>query len=422
MTFSRRLTILAAALLIAGGAALWLSPQMRATVLAVLKATERHASNNARQGDHGHGAHKHGPGDAHGDGAIKLSAEQIEKARIELAPVDKGALAHRITATGTITPDSDRVARVAAKVVGTVAELRKRLGDQVTKGEVIAVLESREVADAKSDYLAALVKFDLQKTLFERDEALWDKRISSEQQFLRSRTALTEAQIRLDVARQKLAALDLSEAEVESLPRQPITALRQKEIRAPLSGQIVERRVSVGAPVGGEGHEQEIYVIADLSSVWVELAVPTSELPSIREGRPVSIGTSANDLRMDGKVIFISPLVHHDTRTARVIAAVANPQMAFRPGTFVTAQITTEEHEVELRIPRSALQTMGGEQVVFVRTADGFEKREVVLGRSDDKYAEVVFGLDAGETLAVTNTFILKAELGKSEADHGHAH
>ena len=230
MAFSRRLTALAAALLIAGGAALWLSPQMRATVLAALKPTDRHVSNHARDSEHGHGAHKHGSG-AHGEGSIKLNAEQIAKAKIELAPADKGALTHRIAVTGTITPDSDRVARVAAKVVGTVAELRKRLGDQVTKGEVIAVLESREVADAKSDYLAALVKFDLQKTLFERDQTLWDKRISSEQQFLRSRTALTEAQIRLDVARQKLAALDLSEAEVESLPKQPITALRQKEIR-----------------------------------------------------------------------------------------------------------------------------------------------------------------------------------------------
>jgi cobalt-zinc-cadmium efflux system membrane fusion protein len=422
MTFSRRLTMLAVALLIACGAALWLSPQMRATFLAALKPTDRHISNHARDSEHGHSAHKHGSGEAHREGEIKLSAEQIEKAKIELAPVDKGAVAHRISVTGTITPDYDRVARVAAKVVGTVAELRKRLGDRATKGEVLAILESREVADAKSDYLAALVKFDLQKILFERDQTLWDRRIISEQQYLRSQTTLTEAQIRLDVTRQKLAALDLSEAEVERLPKQPISALRQKEIRAPLTGQIVERRVSVGAPVGGEGHEQELYVIADLSSVWVELAVPTSELPLIREGQPISIGTSANDSPIDGKVIFISPLVHHDTRTARVIATVANPQMAFRPGTFVTAQVTTEEHEVELRIPRSALQTIGGEQVVFVRTEEGFEKREVVLGRSDDKYAEVVFGLDAGENLAMTNTFILKAEHGKSEADHGHAH
>jgi membrane fusion protein, heavy metal efflux system len=416
MISPRLLTALTAALLIAGGIALWVSPQLRATIFAAFKAAESHPNDHAHGGSHGHGG-QHGA-----EGAIKLSAEQIEKAKIQIAPADRGALAFRLTVTGTIAPDSDRIGRVAAKVIGTVAELRKRLGDRVTKGEVVAVLESREVADAKSDYLAALVKFDLQKTLFERDQTLWDKRVSSEQQFLRSQTALTEVQIRLDVARQKLAALDLSETEVESLPKQPISTLRQKEIRAPVSGQIVERRVSVGAPVGGEGHEQELYVIADLSTVWVELAVPTSELASIREGQPVSISTSAIQTATDGKVVFINPLLHAETRVARVIAAIGNPQMTFRPGTFVTAQITLEEQEVELRIPRSALQTMGGEHVVFVRTPDGFEKREVVLGRSDDKHAEVVFGLDAGENLAVTNTFILKAELGKSEADHGHAH
>ena len=422
MKFRKLPSVLAAFVLVAGGAALWLSPEARTAVATLLKPAERHAGQNAKDQD-GHGGHKHGAGERHGpEGELRLTKEQIEKAKIELDTVDKGTLARRVTVPGTITLDSDRISRVAAKVVGTVAELRKRLGNQVSKGEVIAVLESREVADAKSDYLAALVQFDLQKTLTERDQTLWDKRIISEQQFLRSRSALTEAQLRVNVARQKLAALDLSESEVESLPSQPITALRQKELRAPLSGQIVERRVDLGAPVGGEGHEKELYVIADLSGLWVELSVPTSELVSIKEGQPVSIRTSANGSATVGKVVFISPLLHAETRTARVIAAFANEAMTFRPGTFVTAQITIEEQEVELRIPLTALQTIAGEQVAFVRTNEGFEKREVVLGRRDDQFAEVVFGLDAGETIAVANTFVLKAELGKSEADHGHAH
>jgi membrane fusion protein, heavy metal efflux system len=415
------LWVLPATLLVAGGITLWLSPVVRMAVSAILATAESNAGKKV--GADRHSGHEHGSGMQHGaEGVIKLSAEQIENAKIELARADKGTLERRLTVPGTITSDSDRIGRVAAKVTGTVAELRKRLGDWVTKGEVVAVLDSREVADAKSVYLAALVNFDLQKTLFERDQLLWDRKIIAEQQFLRSRSAFTESRIRIDVARQKLAALDLSEADVESLPSQPITALRRKELRAPLSGQIVERRVDLGAPVGGEGHEQELYVIVDLSGLWVELSVPISELPLVKEGQPVSIGTTTNGARTDGKVIFISPLLHPETRTARVIVAIGNQKMTFRPGTFASAQITIEEQEVELKVPRSALQTIAGEQVVFVRTAEGFEKREVVLGRGDDKYAEVVFGLDVGEDIAVTNTFLLKAELGKSEADHGHSH
>ena len=189
--------------------------------------------------------------------------------------------------------------------------------------------------------MAALVNFDLQKTLFERDQTLWDKRIISEQQFLRSRTAFTEVQLRVNVARQKLAALDLSEGEVESLPTQPIATLRQKELRAPLSGQIVERRVDLGAPVGGEGHEQELYVIADLSSaVGGAFGAHVRACHRSGKGSRSRSAPAPTGAERTARSIFISPLLHPETRTARVIAAIGNQEMTFRPGTFVTAQIT----------------------------------------------------------------------------------
>jgi membrane fusion protein, heavy metal efflux system len=284
------------------------------------------------------------------------------------------------------------------------------------------VLESREVADAESDYLAALVQFDLQKTLFEREQTLWAQKISAEQQFLRARNAFRESELRVNVSRQKLSALDLTEQEIANLPTQSLTALRHKDIRAPISGLIVERRVDLGTPVGGEGQEKELYVIADLSGVWIELSVSTADLPSIRAAQPVAIASGPDGAQVQGRIVFVSPFLNPETRSARVIASLDNKDMAFRPGSFVTAAITIEERAADLVVPRAALQTIAGEQVVFVRTEEGFEKREVVVGRTDDRNAEIVFGLDAGETIAVTNTFTLKAELGKNEADHGHAH
>jgi cobalt-zinc-cadmium efflux system membrane fusion protein len=375
-------------------------------------------SDKGKADPHGHG-HGH---EGHAHGAIKLSAAQIEAARIEIANAEAGTIARRLNVPGAVIMDADRVGRVAAKVVGTVAELRKRLGDEVSKGEVVAILESREVADAKSEYLGAVVAFDLQKTLFDREQMLWDRRIIPEQQFLRTQTALSQAKLRVDLARQKLSALDLSESEVADLPNKPIATLRQKEIRAPLGGRVVERKVDLGAPVGGEGHEKELYVIADLSSVWLELSVPTSDLALVREGQPVAITAGGDGNSPAGKIIFTSPVLDRETRSARVIAAMENKELAWRPGSYVGAQITLEEQPVDLCVPRAALQTIAGEQVVFVRTEEGFEKREVVLGKADERTVEIVFGLDPGEPIAVANTFILKAELGKSEADHGHAH
>lgn len=371
---------------------------------------------------HGHG-HGHGAGEGHEEGpegVVKMPAERIAAAKIEVAPVAGGTLSRRLVVPGTVTPDADRIARVAAKVVGTVAELNKRLGDTVAKGEVVAVVDSREVADAKSEYLAALVNFDLQKTLFEREQSLFQKNITAEQQFLRARTTFTEAQLRVDLARQKLLALGVNDREVAGLSRQTTQGLQRYEIRAPIAGRIVERLVDLGAPVGGEGQAKELYVVADLSTVWIELSVPTGDLPTIKVGQRLTISSGANGQPTDGRVVFISPMLNQETRSARVIAAVDNKDLTWRPGSFVSAKITIEEQPVELRVPRTALQSLKGEQVVFVRTPEGFARREVVLGRGDDHAVEVVFGLDPGESIAIANTFVLKAELGKAEAEHAH--
>ena len=116
--------------------------------------------------------------------------------------------------------------------------------------------------------------------------------------------------------------------------------------------------------------------------------------------------------------MFISPLLNQDTRSARVIAEVDNEKLAWRPGSYVTADVIIEEGPVAVRIPRIALQTIGGEQVVFVRTQNGFQRRDVKIGRTGGQAIEVIAGLAAGEQIAVTNTFLLKAELGKTEAAH----
>jgi cobalt-zinc-cadmium efflux system membrane fusion protein len=402
----------AAVALVAGGAALWIFPEARTVFPTSIPGTEGNRSAKPAADDHAHRS----------DRIAKLTDDQIARAKIEVAAATRGVIVDRLAVPGTLVPDADRVAGVAAKVVGTVAELRKRLGDSVARGEVVAVLESREVADAKTDYLAAVVHFDLQKTLFEREQALYEKRVTPEQQFLRSRNAFIEAQLRVNVARQKLAALDLSEAEIAKLSMQQTASLRHKELRAPLDGQVVERRVNLGAPVGREGQESELFVIADLSSLWIELSVPTADIAAIKVDQPVAVAAGPNGARTEARIIFVSPLLHAETRSARAIAAMDNKNMTWRPGAFVTAHITVAEHTVDLRVPRGALQTMAGEQILFVRTAEGFEKRGVVVGRADEAHAEIVSGLDPGEVIAVTNTFVLKAEIGKGEGEHDHAH
>ena len=371
---------------------------------------------------HAHGAHE--PSEAEGaEGHVTMTAEQIENQDIKVAKAEGGLLSRHILVPGTITPDTDRIARVPVRVVGTVSEMRKRLGDDVRKGDVVAVLDSREVADAKSEYLTAMVQSDLQKVNFERQQRLLASAAASQAAFDNAKAVFQENQLRVDLARQKLSALGLNAAEVAAAQKRDeatpnASTLRQYELRAPISGRIVERKVDVGTAVGKEGDPADVYTVADLSTVWIELAVPTLDLDEVREGARVTVNRGGRSVQ--GKVVFVSPLLNVDTRSARVVVSLPNQDMAWRPGTYVTAEVETETDRVPVRVTKAALQTVEGKRVVFVRTDEGFEKREVELGRADDDAYEVVSGLRAGEDIAVANTFLLKAELGKSEAGHDH--
>jgi len=348
---------------------------------------------------------------------VKLTDEQVANARIEVAPVEEGVLARRINVPGVIVPDANRIAHVAVKLSGTVAELRKNLGDAVNREDVLGILESREVADAKSEFLAARLTNELQQELFERAKALWDKRISTEQEFLRSRNLAAQAKMRLNITRQKLFALGLTETEIFALPDEPEPLLRRQEVRSPISGQVAERKVDLGAAVGRDNLETELFVIVDLDRVWVEAAVSPSDLPAIKVGQAVSITARGVAQRANGKIVFISPLIDKESRSARVVSELANEDGVWRPGSFVSAAIATAEETVAHAVSEDAIQIVNKEKVVFVRTPEGFEKRPITTGRSDNRMVEVVAGLEAGEMIAVTNTFLLKAELLKSSAD-----
>jgi cobalt-zinc-cadmium efflux system membrane fusion protein len=350
-------------------------------------------------------------------GVVKLSAEDIESADIQVAAVQSGTIARRIVVPSKIIPHADRIAHVAVKLSGTVAELRKKMGDPVAADEVLAILESREVANAKSEYLAARVTNELQQEILNRDTILWERKVIADQQLLRSRNVAANAKITNDIARQKLLALGLTETEIAGLPDEPEASLRRQEIRSPIAGRVVERKVELGVAVGRDQLETELFVVADLDQTWVELAVSPEDVALVRNGQTVSVAARGIAEKAEGKVIFINPMVDRDTHKVHVVAEIDNKDGIWRPGSFVTAAIVFEERPVPIAVPVGAVQTMDGGPVAFVRTAEGFQRRQVVLGQSDDRATEVVSGLRLGEMIAVSNTFLLKAEMLKGGAE-----
>jgi cobalt-zinc-cadmium efflux system membrane fusion protein len=354
--------------------------------------------------------------EGHDDALVKLSERQVEAGKFAVTEAQGGVLSKRIAVPGSIVPSGDHIARVAVRLLGTVSELRKRLGDPVEAGEVVAVIESREVADAKSEYLGARLVFELQQTLFNRSTRLFEGKVLSENDFLRARTTFEDARVKIETARQKLFALSLTAEQIEALPQQPVETLRRQELRAPIAGRIAERRVELGSLVGREGQESELFVITDLSVVWADLSVSPSDLPAIHEGQKITLMGGVES--SPATIMFISPLLDKETRAARVVASIDNAARKWRPGLFVTAEIPTDETSAAIVVAKTALQTVKGETVVFVRTENGFEVRKIGVGRQDARLVEVTEGLVVGERVATSNTFVLKAELGKAEAGH----
>ncbi len=195
------------------------------------------------------------------EGLVALTPAQIEAAKIGVAKAGPGVIKRQIVVPAAVKPDPDHLARVAAKVAGVVAEMRKKLGDEAQKGETVAIIDSREVADAKTEYLAAQANYELQSQLYQREKGLFEKKITAEQLFLKAKATYTEARLKLELTRGKLAALDLSESEIAALPSQPVSRLREKEIRAPIKGRVIERLANIGLPVTAES---QLYVLADL--------------------------------------------------------------------------------------------------------------------------------------------------------------
>jgi membrane fusion protein, heavy metal efflux system len=350
-------------------------------------------------------------------GVVKLTDEEIKSAGIEILAVQPGTIARRIVVPGTIVPHADHVAHISVKVSGTLAELRKKVGDPVAINEVLAILESREFADAKSEYLAARLVNGLQQDLFEREKALWEKKVATEQDYLRSRNQAATAKMRNDITRQKLFALGLSPQEIASLPDEPEATLHRQPVRSPIAGRIVERKVEPGMFVGRDNLETEVFVVADPDPAWVDLALSPVDLPLIKEGQTVSISTRGVAEQTQGKIIFIAPILDKDSRSAHAVAEIPNRGGIWRFGSFVTANIVIGEEQAEVVVRSAAIQTMSAAAVVFVRTAVGFQKRQITLGHSDEQWIEILAGLRPGEMIATSNTFVLKAELLKALAE-----
>lgn len=286
-------------------------------------------------GDHAD-EHDH---DEHQD-VVHLSDAEMEEFGIDVDVAGPGKLRSEITVPGEVVVNYDRRAHIAPRFPGIVTEVRKRVGDHVRKGEVLAIVESNE----------GLISY---------------------------------------------------------------------EVSSFITGTVIEKHMTLG-----EVHPEdaEAFVIADLDTVWVNLGIYQMHLPKVAVGQKVviSAGKGVPDAR--GVISYISPSVDEHTRTATARVVLPNRGGRWCPGLFVEGRITIEEEGVAVLVPKSALQTMEGQTVVFIEAQEGYMMQPIEVGRFNETWAEVLSGLIPGQEYVSEGGFVLKAELlkGAFVDEHGH--
>lgn len=257
------------------------------------------------------------------EGRIELSPEAVQSAGIGIETAGPAQIKTVLELPGEIELNADKVVHVVPRVSGVVTEVYKNLGDMVKHGEVIAVLDSREVAEQKSEYMAFLKRIELARATFERKERLWRQKISSEKDYLASRQALAEEEINLQTATQKLLALGLSQTDLDSIPETAGRGLTRYELKAQFDGVVIKKEIAVGEAIK---EDADIFAIADLRTVWVGVTVYAKDLSVVRVGQNVTVRSKILGLEANGTLAYLGPLVGEQTRTALGRVIVQNPE------------------------------------------------------------------------------------------------
>jgi len=365
--------------------------------------------------EHAGHADSHGHDDRHEekqaaavpDDDIAMTTAQVRANGIGLEQAGPARIQELLHLPAQVNVDAERTVAVAAPGAGMVQSVAVTPGSTVARGQALLVLHSPEVAQWRAELATARQRRQQAQAVFQRERQLWEERISARQDMEAAQAALAEAQIAVQAAEGRLSALGIGGAALTGA----VT------VRAPIAGVVIERAVAAGSTVDPD---KPLLTVADLSHVWIEAALPTENLSQVTVGMPATISAAALEKPLAGTVSFVGPVLGETTRMATVRVTLANPGLRLRPGMLATLDLMGQHADAAVTVASDAVQTIHERSVVFVRTPGGFEARTVVPGRSDGKRTEILRGLAAGTQYAAGASYLLKADLGKGEAEHEH--
>ena len=356
-------------------------------------------------------------------GRVTLSPEAIETIGLRTVAAERRVLADEIRATAVLEPNEYALAHVSPRIGGRAIWVDAVLGQRVEEGETLAELDSIELGEKKAAFLQASTNLEVARRNYEREKRLFEGEISSEKEYLDAKGEFERAQASRRAAREGLRLVGLTEEQIERVTwggkGEPLSHF---PLVAPFSGTVIERHITLGELITPE---DKPFTIADLSTVWIRLAVYEKDLSRVRLGQTVRIRVDAFPAEtFEGTLTYLSNVLDPGTRAARARVEIPNSEERLRPGMFARAVVlvpSAEEREA-LVVPGHAIQRIDEKRVAFVAGGDrAFEMREIEVGRRAGDWVEVLSGLAAGDRVVTDGAFYLKSELEKEKmSGHGH--
>ena len=346
--------------------------------------------------------------DAPADGlAIRLESAQIAaRAGLETAqavPSDRGM---EVLATATLVLDNARSAVVSARAGGLIRAFLVDLGTRVRAGQPLALLESAEVAHQRADLRSARADEEVAQVAYERERALHEQGISALKTMQEAERDLIEARARADAGRTALAMMGAAEGEGGDF-----------HLHAPVSGVVTERRHTVGTVVGPE---EPVFEIVDTSQLWAQIEVPEAYAARVRIGQRVELEIDGLASPITGTLDYLAPVVDRHTRTVRARATIDNRDGVLRANTFARARILADPGVTGVLVPRGAIQEADGVMLAFVSISETeYVTRRVRVTPSDGDWIAVTSGLQPGDPVVTTGSFLLKTETLKGSIGAG---
>lgn len=374
------------------------------------------------------------------------SIDTVTKSGVDVTIVDERRMIEAVMANGELKFDPTRVAHLSPRVAGSVAVVLKTLGDQVEADELLGLVDAAQVGKAKSQFVEALIQYELKKTTKDRLKGISASGAVSGKSLIDAEAAFKEAEVALLSIRQVLANLGLplpaefksddpakisQEIQFIGIPDHAMelipVGLRTANlipIRSPYPGTIVESEIVAGEIVDTT---RSLFTIADPTRMWLILNVRQEDVRRIQPGLPVAFQPDDGGQEIRGTVSWISPSVDEQTRTLRVRVDVKRNAETLRDRTFGTGHIILRDEANAIVVPREALQSTTDAQFVFVRDKNFFDSespklfhvRQVRVGAQDGQFVELLAGVLPGEVVATKGSAMLMAQLLRSSLGAG---